>query len=60
MSLAINILLKFHAITIDQEDPLVLLEVLDVQRGEKLNELDGFDGQVRVLFVERWDQRVSL
>jgi hypothetical protein len=40
-----------HAISIDQENPLVHLEVFYVQRGEQLNQFDGFDSQVSVIFV---------
>mmetsp|Transcript_17212 Transcript_17212/g.28987 ORF Transcript_17212/g.28987 Transcript_17212/m.28987 type:complete len:506 (-) Transcript_17212:284-1801(-) len=49
----LTLVLQLHAVAVDQEDPLVHLEVLDVERGEQLDELDGLDGQVGVLLVER-------
>lgn len=42
---------KRHAVAVDKEDPLIHLEVFDVQRREKLDELDCFNCEVRVFLI---------
>ena len=40
----------FHSVAIYQEDPLIHLEVFDVERRKKFHELDSFNCQVYVVF----------
>ena len=42
---------RFHAIPVDQEDPLVHLEIFNVERREQLNQFDGLDDQVSVFSI---------
>lgn len=40
-----------HTVSINHKNPLTHLELLDIQRCEQLDELDGLDDEVVVFFI---------
>ena len=49
--LTVVLILKRYAIAIEQEHPLVDLEIFDVQLRHQLNNLDSFEGKHQVAFL---------